>query len=121
MWLLSRRMSFVARPGRIDLRVPVVLDFGDERITAETCNVGLGGLFVATPELVPVGQLVSLRLALPRLDEPLLVNAEVRWARPNDDGRHHDCVPGVGVRFVRLPLYVAAALNNFVRSHAPGT
>ncbi len=108
-------MPFVARPGRIDLRVPVVIGLGGEHVNAETRNIGLGGVFVATAELVPVGQPVALKLTLPDWDEPLLANAEVRWVRGNED-RHGS--PGVGIKFLRLPLYVAAALHNFVRSQA---
>ena len=45
---------------------------------------------------------------------------EVRWVREKNDDRNRDGVPGIGVKFVKLPLYVAAALDNVVRSHAPG-
>ena len=113
-------MSSVARPGRIDLRVPVVIRLGGESVTAETRNIGLGGVFVATPEPPPVGHKISLQLALPQWDESLAVDGEVRWVRAGDDIGLQDVVPGVGVKFVKLPLYVAAALDNFVRSHAPG-
>ncbi len=108
-------MSFVARPGRIDLRVPIVVDLGGERITGETRNIGIGGVFVATRKPAPVGQRVLLHLTLPRWDESLAIEGEVRWARADEIG-----APGMGVRFVRPPIYVAAALDNFVRSYARG-
>lgn len=117
---MGSHMSSVARPGRIDSRVPVVVHLGGERLTAETRNIGLGGVFVATREPPPVGQRISLHLALPQWDEPLTVDGEVRWVRFGDDVGPHDGVSGVGVKFVKPPLYVAAALDNFVRSHAPG-
>jgi uncharacterized protein (TIGR02266 family) len=113
-------MPIVARPGRIDLRVPIVLAFDGERIARETRNIGLGGVFVATPEPAPVGQRVSLELTLPHWDEPIVVDAEVRWVRTSENGPHPDGTPGVGVKFLKPPLYVVAALDNFVRSHAPG-
>jgi len=109
-------MSFVARPGRIDLRLPIVLALDGVPITAETRNIGLGGVFVATQTPAPVGRPVSLKLTLPGLAEPLLARGEVRWIRESEDRQG---VPGVGIKFVKLPLYVAAALDNLVRSHAP--
>lgn len=110
-------MSFVARHGRIELRVPVILALGEKQVTAETRNIGLGGVFVATGEPAPVSQRLSLRLALPGWDESHFVNAEVRWVRPPDNGYNPSGSCGIGVRFVTLSLYVAAALDNFVRSH----
>jgi uncharacterized protein (TIGR02266 family) len=112
-------MSFVARQGRIDLRVSVVFGLGGEQVTAETRNVGLGGVFVATLEPPSVGQRVSLHLSLPDWDESLVVAGEVRWVRGADDNRDPEGIPGMGVKFVKPSLYVAAALDNFVRSHAP--
>jgi uncharacterized protein (TIGR02266 family) len=113
-------MQIVARPGRIDLRVPIVLAFDGERITRETRNIGLGGVFVATPESAPVGKRVSLELTLPDWNEPIVVDGEVRWARTSKEGPHRDDIRGVGVKFLKPPLYVVAALDHFVRSHAPG-
>lgn len=57
---------------------------------------------------------------LPDWDESLVVNGEVRWVRGADDNGHREGVPGMGVRFVKLSLYVAAALDNLVRSHTLG-
>ena len=113
-------MSFVARQGRIDLRVPVVFGPGGEQVTAETRNISLGGVFVATREPPPVGQRISLRLGLPDWDESLVVDGEVRWVRGMDDNDHPKGFHGMGVKFVKLSLYVAAALDNYVRSHARG-
>jgi uncharacterized protein (TIGR02266 family) len=113
----ARQMSFVARHGRIDLRVPVIVGIGGDQVTAEPRNVGLGGVFVATRELSSVGQRVSLRLALPDWDESLVLRGEVRWVRGADDSRHPDDVTGMGIKFVKMSLYVAASLDNVVRSH----
>lgn len=115
---MCRHMAFPLRPGRIDIKVPVVLGVDGERVSGETRNVGLGGAFVATGAPLFVGQRLALRLTLPDLDEPLLVEGEVRWARARVEVGHRDGVPGFGVKFVRLPLYVAAALDNLVRSYA---
>ena len=77
-------MAFVARPGRIDLCIPVVLDVEGERITVETRNIGLRGAFVATLAPLFVGQRLPLRICCPssagsvsrKLKTPV---AERRW------------------------------------------
>jgi len=113
-------MSVVARPGRIDLRVPILLRLADELVTCETRNIGLGGIFVVAYETALVGQRVSLDLTLPRWDEPVVLEGEVRWIRVSDDGDPFDGLPGIGVKFVKLSLYAAAAIDNLVRSHLLG-
>jgi uncharacterized protein (TIGR02266 family) len=113
-------MSFVSRQGRIDLRVPVVFGLGGEHAIAETRNVGLGGTFIPTREPPPLGQPVSLRLALPDWDESLVVSGEVRWARGADDSGQPQGVPGMGIKFVKLSLYGAATLDSLVRSRTLG-
>lgn len=114
-------MAFVARPGRIEISIPVVLDVDGERISAETRNVGLGGAFVAMRAPLFVGQRVPLQISLPDLNEPLRVEGEVRWLRaPGDDRHHPNGTPGAGVRFVKQALYVAATLDHFVRSRERG-
>ena len=110
-------MSFVTRPGRIDIRLPIVLGVPGERITAETRNISFGGICVAVSAPLGVGQPVSLELALPRLDKPLVVAGEVRWVRASEKSHHRSGVPGIGLRFVRPPLYALAALDNLVRLH----
>lgn len=110
-------MSFVARPGTIDLRLPLVLSLDGASIAAETRNIGPGGAFVAMEAPAHVGRPVSLKLTLPEWYEPFVVRGEVRRVRGSEDRRGS---PGVGIKFVKLPLYVAAALDNLVRSQAPG-
>ena len=113
-------MPLVARKGRIDLRVPAILGFRGERVTAETGNIGLGGVFVATSDSLPVSQRVSLYLALPDWDEYHFVNAEVRWVRGPDEALQSLGGAGMGVKFVKLSLHLAAVLDNLVRSYTLG-
>lgn len=113
----ARHMPFVTRQGRIDMRAPVILSVGGEQLTAETRNIGLGGVFVATSTPAPVGHRVSLHIALPDWDESHFVNGEVRWARGPNHGAHPSESSGMGVQFVKLSLHVAAVLDRFVRSH----
>ena len=116
----GEQMSFIARRGRIDLRLPVVLGVDGKQVTVETRNIGLGGVFIATREPPPVGQRVALHLALPDWDELHFLNGEVRWVRGAGDSHQPLGGPGMGVSFVKLSLYVVAALDNFVRSHTLG-
>jgi hypothetical protein len=52
-------MSIVARTGRIDLRVPILLSLADERVTREIRNIGLGEIVVVAHETALVGQRVT--------------------------------------------------------------
>jgi uncharacterized protein (TIGR02266 family) len=110
-------MPFVARQRRIDMRAAVIFGIGGEQLTAETRNIGLGGVFVATDTPAPVGRWVSLHIALPNWDEFHFVNAEVRWGGSPNDGPPPSGSCGMGVRFVKLSLHVAAVLDRFIRSH----
>jgi hypothetical protein len=114
-------MSVVARPGRIDLRVPSLLRLPGESVTCETRNIGLGGILVVAHQTALVGQRVSLELTLPGWDEPVVLGGEVRWIGVSDEGHHCEGFPGIGLRFVKLSLYAAAAIDKLVRSRAPGS
>jgi hypothetical protein len=60
---------------------------------------------------------VTLRFALPNLSEPLLVEAEVRWIREAALAEHAEG-PGMGLKFAKLSIYAAAAIDAFLRDRA---
>lgn len=68
-------------------------------------------VFVAPSEPPPVGQRVSLHLALPDLDEAHFVDGEVPWVRFTNDRHQAFGGPGMGVKFVKLSLHLAAVLD----------
>ena len=82
-----------------------------------TQNLGVAGIFVATEDPARPGDRVTLRFALPGLSDPLLVEAEVRWIREPGESKQPGG-PGMGLRFAKLSMYAAAAIDAFLRSRA---
>lgn len=97
---------------RVDLDAVVTLESDHNFYTGLTCDLGTGGLFVATHWLRPVGTRLRVRFALPGLDEPIAADVEVRWVR---DGRFSALPPGLGLRFVDLPPWALRAVTAFVQ------
>jgi uncharacterized protein (TIGR02266 family) len=101
------------RSERIDLEVKVDLESDHTFYTGLTRNIGAGGLFVATYDLRPVGDRISLKFQLPGNAEPLEVETEVRWIREISSLQRHLTV-GMGLSFINLPADVATAIGRFL-------
>jgi uncharacterized protein (TIGR02266 family) len=97
---------------RVPLEVEVTLESDHNFYTGLTSDISVGGLFVATHALWPVGTRVCVHLKLPGFERALHVNAEVRWIR---DGRFSTLPSGIGVRFEDLPGDMLLALTRFVQ------
>jgi Tfp pilus assembly protein PilZ len=100
----ERRRHFrgKARPGRV---LPVRFRAGAHTawVTAETRNIGVGGAFVITKLVRPLGEALTLELALPTNEQKFTLPAVVRWA----DG------DGMGVQFVGVDVDVLLELNDY--------
>lgn len=100
----ERRRHFrgKARPGRV---LPVRFRTGGDAawVTAETRNIGVGGAFVITRLVQPVGATLALELALPTNEQKFTLPAVVRWADPE----------GMGVQFVGVDVDVLLELNDY--------
>lgn len=90
---------------RFDVALPVVVLEGTREIDAQTINVSLGGMLIATPQPLAYGTDVALRVALPGLPEPTEIRAIVRWV----EGDH------VGVQFTGLRAKETWALNQLMK------
>ncbi|MFT5434082.1 MAG: hypothetical protein ACI9OJ_004795, partial [Myxococcota bacterium] len=100
---------------RIELSVAV--DFGTDHnfFAGQTENLGVGGLFIATNNLLQAGRIVRLRLALP--DEGTLeIDGEVAWRRPEPDD---EGPMGLGIRFMELTVTTREAIEAFVHRRDP--
>jgi Tfp pilus assembly protein PilZ len=78
-----------------------------------TKNVCAGGLFVATPRLLAVGDWVVVSLTIPGATEPVEILGEVRWTRPFQDLVDVPC--GLGLRFVETPVRAAVLVMELQR------
>ncbi|MCC7535515.1 MAG: PilZ domain-containing protein [Deltaproteobacteria bacterium] len=80
-------------------------------------EISEGGIFLATYDVRPVGQLVEVHLTLPGGFEER-VQGNVRWVRePHDVGS--DTTPGMGIGFVSLTAQQRELILRFVRKRAP--
>jgi uncharacterized protein (TIGR02266 family) len=97
---------------RVPLEVEVTLESDHNFYTGLTSDISVGGVFVATHALWPVGTRVCVNLSLPGFERAFRVDAEVRWIR---DGRFSTLPSGIGVRFEDLPSDMLLALTRFVQ------
>ena len=81
----------------------------DGWIAAETRNIGVGGAFIASHVIEPVGTPLTIELTLPTSDQVFTLPAIVRWASVDDGG-------GMGVQFVGVDVDVLLELNDYFSS-----
>lgn len=77
-------------------------------------DLGVGGAFVATEAVLPVGARVRLLLSTPTAWDPIEVPATVRWVSEGGGGEP----AGFGVRFEALSGREATALYELVHASA---
>jgi len=72
-------------------------------VTAETRNIGVGGAFIVTQLVQPVGQSLTVELSLPTTEQTFTLPAAVRWVDAE----------GMGVQFVGVDVDVLLELNDY--------
>jgi uncharacterized protein (TIGR02266 family) len=102
------------RAGRTELEVQVEVRADEELYAGTTKNIGLGGVFLATPKVRAVGERLVLTFTLPGEDEPIAVESEVRWVRDPSAGVAPEEPPGMGLRFVNLAFERSLVLQRFL-------
>ena len=103
------------RSRRIEVHARV--DYGTPHnfYAAETANIGVGGLFIATENLLQVGRAIALNLDLPE-SGTLSLKGEVAWRRPSPSG---EGPAGLGIKFVELQEEMRDAIEQFLEKRAP--
>ena len=90
---------------RYDRRLKVTVIHEDGELALISKNVSLGGMYLMSEEQLPYGTTVRLRLYLPALKEDALIEAVVRWQKPD----------GIGVQFGSLRAREVWALNQLFK------
>jgi len=75
---------------RFEIQIPVTVEHEGRALSGTTRNLSLGGMFMDVVERPPLGAAVVLRFTVPRLTDPIITAARVRWV----DGE-----TGLGVQF----------------------
>lgn len=80
-------------------------------------NLSMGGVFIATHQLKPVGERLEISIFLPNREEAVRGVGEVRWVREYNE--RSDMPPGLGLRFVDLDAPSKAAIEQFLKDREP--
>jgi uncharacterized protein (TIGR02266 family) len=102
---------------RFPMRVDVNYSSAHNFYAASAENISMGGIFVATFRVEPVGQLLNITFTVPGLSKPCTVPCEVRWHRMR--GEVPGGVPGMGLRFLYLDPEARAVIEAFIAHREP--
>ena len=99
---------------RIEVNAHVDYRTQHEFYAGETANLGVGGLFIATENLLQVGREIALNLDLPEAGA-LSLKGEVAWRRPQGST---EGPAGLGIRFVELQEEMRSSIEAFLSKRA---
>jgi hypothetical protein len=104
----ERRQYFrgKAKPGRV-LAVRFKTTLHPSWIKAKTRDIGVGGAFILSAELQPVGTPMTVEFSLPTSDQVFTLPAIVKWAHAGE---------GMGVQFVGVDVDILLELNDYFSS-----
>lgn len=80
-------------------------------------NMSVGGVFIATHMLKPVGEVFEIAVNLPDQDAAVRGLGEVRWIR--ECSERSNVPPGMGVRFLELEPGSQARIESFLSHREP--
>jgi uncharacterized protein (TIGR02266 family) len=106
----TRRRKFE----RKDILLDVSLYSDSNFYAGFTENLSAGGLFVATHNLLKVGEAIDLTITLPN-DKQIIAHGVVRWLRVYNESS--DSPPGMGIQF--LSLEGEDLIKDFLTARAP--
>jgi uncharacterized protein (TIGR02266 family) len=82
-------------------------------VRATTRNIGVGGAFIATAEPEGVGTRLQVELSIPTSEQPIALEAEVRWVVEPEDDRHN---AGMGVKFLDVDVETLVRMSEYFAS-----
>lgn len=110
-----------ASPRRVHSRFSVDLDV---TVTSEhnfyagfVENLSVGGIFIATHQLKPVGERLEFSVHLPGRAEPIRGMGEVRWVRVYSEASN--VPPGMGIKFDGLDAPSQRGIEEFLAQREP--
>jgi len=96
---------------RYDRRLKVTVIHDDGEIETISKNISLGGMYLISEAEIAYGSAVKLKLYLPALKESAVIEAVVRWHKPD----------GIGVQFGSLRAREVWAFNQLFKESTPST
>jgi len=106
---------------RVEAEIEVRYRTAQEFLSAYSLNISGGGIFVRTPEPLPLNHPVRLRFMLPGISHRFEVNGIVVWSNPGSS--RSSLPPGMGIKLVDLDPHSKQLLAGFIKakSIAPGS
>src|SRR5262245_23657039 len=101
---------------RVQLNVEVTLASEHNFYTGLSQDISTGGIFVATRDVLVVGDRLSLTFKPPGMELPFETQAEVRWVRPPWTQTDAARPAGMGLRFLNLSPYAREVIAGFLRT-----
>jgi uncharacterized protein (TIGR02266 family) len=80
-------------------------------------NMSVGGIFIATHQLKPVGSRLEFSVNLPGCEHPIKGSGEVRWVRVYSEASN--VPPGMGIKFDRLDPASQRGIEEFLAQREP--
>jgi uncharacterized protein (TIGR02266 family) len=80
-------------------------------------NMSVGGIFIATHQLKPVGERLEFQVNLPGSDQPIRGVGEVRWVRVYSEASNTP--PGMGIKFDALDAESVRRIEEFLAQRDP--
>jgi uncharacterized protein (TIGR02266 family) len=112
---------------RVELSIEIGIDDHTNFYVGFSENVSVGGLFIATYRLMPIGTEVAVTFVLP--DEfPVFVHGAVRWLREprdtntspaNANAANADSPPGMGIEFAELGEAELTRIQAYINTRRP--
>jgi uncharacterized protein (TIGR02266 family) len=80
-------------------------------------NMSVGGIFIATHQLKPVGSRLEFSVNLPGCAQPIRGSGEVRWVRVYSEASN--VPPGMGIKFDTLDPASQRGIEEFLAQREP--
>ena len=120
----------VERRGSGLLRVPYIrrcaVEFDDGTSSSTfTVNINVLGAYLARDQMPRMSQAVTITMAIPGRERPLVLRGMVTWLNPRQQHPVHSLPPGFGVRFEPLPpderRVIEGVIEEYLRRNPQGT
>ena len=85
-----------------------------ELVTDYTVNVSTGGLFIETPQILPVNTQLLVKFKLPDMDSVITCKSRVAWTNEPPVFKKPSLPPGMGIQFIDLSLDDMHAIRIFL-------
>jgi CRP/FNR family cyclic AMP-dependent transcriptional regulator len=100
---------------RASAKIRITFKRASDFFRAYIGNLGTGGLFIKTTQMVPVGSIMNLEFNLPDSDHLIQAKGKVVWARPQEQSDEKK-PPGLGIQFVEMGAKDTTLLNTYIKT-----